>query len=1173
MAFKGDLRNVQLADLFQTLAQNRQEGVLTVTTQSGTHRVLLSKDGVSLLEPSILGRRRLGEILVFAGVLTEVDLAAALREQARTKKFLGEVLVSSKRVPQETLDRILAIQVDEEIYELFRFQGGSFEFAEGDIPSILRRSAHKVRPLAVEHVVLEAARRLDEWSQIEQLIPSIDGLYLANCAPESLADDEEGRTVLERLDGRHTVRDVADALLDSPFAVAKILARLVEHDRARQATREELVLTARELLTEGQKARALRLLHRVAQLSPEPCPLDPQLADMFKLAGDLKAAAQMRLKIATSARAENKLDSARHELEAALKEWPGAPTLLQPLIGVLREQGDHPNELLRARELAEILTESGATDGALAVMERVLELAPDDAEARRRYSDLCLRAHLREKAIEVLERDAARLKREGRGAELAAVYKRILAIDGGRKDIRRALAVVTRTKADRMLRAAGVAAAVVALLALAGFVGWRAHGKSQALAAIDAAAAQLAAGDIDGARRAIEAILAEDPVAAVAQPALELLDRIDEQAAQSTRTRRSARDERLSGQLTAIQELSDARQHDAALDAAIKLLLEQKEAYLSDRVRTRVQAISQEFLAMVARAKEAAAAYRPPARDAEVAAAWQHMESVFPLALATAAPRVREVAFESARLVEGEMRTWMHELVASAESFVALEQRMRPALEELRKRHERIGLLQKLSVDYIDAVRAAEAGHVEQARELLRKVLAEYGEGELAALFQDRIRRLDAAAAAIERIDALVAEGAIDEANAQARRTAEEFRDLQVPATLRIPIRIDSLPHGARVRLDGRELGTTPLVLRLPAGTTALVELSSGARAPQRTAIAADGPARCDIELPRRTVAAGRVEVQALTAPVFAAGRFGIAGRDGALLDVAAAAGGTLAARRHATGSLSGALAAPLALDDGFVVALFEGDVVRMRSSDGGLVAAWKRSLGDEFHHAPLAFGELLAVVGSGGRVHRLARADGAPLPEIALGGRVAGAPLADGGRLWVPLVGGRLVAVDVAAATLAVDRSVGHDLVDGLAKEGGEFVAATATGELLLLDATDGKVKGVIELGEVPVAPPRLSAGFADVPLGKRLVRIDLKRRAVAREWRDLAPTATPVLIDELLWLPCEGGVVQVLDPQREQPVERARLGRGPLAGAPIATPLGIALLARDGSFLLLER
>ncbi|MBM4014313.1 MAG: DUF4388 domain-containing protein, partial [Planctomycetes bacterium] len=836
MAFKGDLRSVQLADLLQTLAQNRQEGVLTVTTPSGTHRVVISRSGVSLLDPAILGRRRVGEILLHAGAISDADLAAALRDQARSRRFLGEVLVTSGKVPQETLDRILSIQVDEELFELFRSSGGTFEFAECDVPSLLRRNHHSVRPLAVEHVVLEAARRMDEWSQIERLVPSIDGLYLADCTPESASEPDEC-AVLARLDGRHTVRDVADALLESPFAVAKVLAELVRNHRARPASREELFLTAREVLAEGQKSRALRLLHRLAQLSPEPCPLDAQLAEMFKLAGDPKAAALVRLKMAEAARSAGRFDVARRELESGLSDAPGAGALLQSLASVLRQLGDRDAELTCIRELANLLADGGNTDAALAAMERLLELAPDDGDARRAYSDLCLRAHLREKAIEVLEKDAARLKREGRVAELPVIYKRILAIDAGRKDIKRALAAATRTRSERALRSAGVAVAGFALLLLAGLLGWRTHARSRGLAQIEEATALLDAGDPEGARTLLADLLAAVPAPAVEQPALRVLDRVDEAIAAAHRSRRSARDEQLSTRLAAIQERIDGRQYDVALEEAVALLGEQQEPYLADRVRTRLQALTQEFLARVSRAKESTVAFRMPTRDAEVAAAWQRMDGSFPIELGTAAGRLRGIAFAAARDLKGSARDWMHELVAAADLYLNLAERMAPELAVLRAQHERLQRLQALSERYVEAARAAETGDVERSRELLRKILAEYGDGELARVFQQRIEQLDAASAALLRVDQLTAAGDIEAANGAARAAAAQFRDLEIRATRTIPVGLDSLPRGAQVSVEGRDAGVTPLVLRLPAGSALQVELTSPGRAPQRATV------------------------------------------------------------------------------------------------------------------------------------------------------------------------------------------------------------------------------------------------------------------------------------------------------------------------------------------------
>ncbi len=1172
MAFKGDLRNVQLADLFQTLAQNRQEGVLTVTSPNGSQRIVLSKEGVTLLDPTVLGRRRLGEILVFAELLTEEDLAGALREQARTKKFLGQVLVATGKVTQESLDRILTIQVDEEIYELFRGQGGTFEFADCDVPSLLRRNSHRLRPLAVEHVVFEAARRLDEWAEIERVIPSIDGLYLAACTPDSVGDDAIARTILTKLDGRHTVRDVADTMLDSPFQIAKVLARLVEEGRARAATREELHVTARELLTEGQKTRAQRLLHRLAQMSPEPSSLDAQLAELFKMAGDGKSAAQVRIKIAAVARAESKPDAARQELETALKEWPGAPAVLQPLVAVLQELGDTETELARLRELGNILAESGATDASLASMERILELAPDDADARRIYSDLCLRAHLKEKAVEVLEKDIARLRRDGRLAELPALYKRILTIDPGRKDIKRALAVATRTKSDRLLRSAGAILALAALLSLAGFVGWRMRTKSQGFSTVEAARVMLAAGEPENARQLLTDLLATEPVPDVAQSVMRLLDQIDDHVADKTRVHRSARDEELSRELAGVQERVDQRRYDAALKETLALLATHTEPYLADRIRTRLQAVTQEFLTIVSRARDAVAAFQQPKRDNEVAGAWARMNAAFPAEFVAVARRVRDVAAEAAKEVAAEARSWMNELVAASDSYLELEKRMRPELDALRKQHERLQRLQELSVQYVEAARAAEAGNVERARELLLKVLQDYGAGDLSKVFQERIARLDGAAAAVAHVDQLIAAGDIEAANAAARVNAEQYRELQIPSTLQIPVLLDSLPSGAPVRVDGRDSGTTPQVVRILTAHQANVEVTIAGRTPQRVSVAAEGAVRIVIELPRRSIASGRIGLSTVASPAYAAGRFAIAGRDGSLQSVAPAAGGTLACAAFSTGALSGSLATPLALEDGLVAALYDGRLVRLRFGGGALAEAWSRPIDDQVEHAPLRCGDAVAVAASSGRLLLFALADGAPLADVKLSARVSAAPARLGDRVYVPLVGGRLAAISLATRRLEFERPIGHDIEHALVVHGGELLAVTASGKLLRI-AADGALRGEVPLGDAPVDAPLPGDGWADVPLGKCVVRVDLVAATVTRRFADLAPTATPALIGGQLWVPCDRGVVQILDPASGRIVDRAHLGGGALAGTPLECELGIALLARDGNFVLLER
>jgi hypothetical protein len=67
---------------------------------------------LSIIEEHFEKGRRLGEILIDLGVLSEADLAHALELQKETfaDKLLGDVLVSEHKVEEKSIARALTIQ-------------------------------------------------------------------------------------------------------------------------------------------------------------------------------------------------------------------------------------------------------------------------------------------------------------------------------------------------------------------------------------------------------------------------------------------------------------------------------------------------------------------------------------------------------------------------------------------------------------------------------------------------------------------------------------------------------------------------------------------------------------------------------------------------------------------------------------------------------------------------------------------------------------------------------------------------------------------------------------------------------------------------------------------------------------------------------------------------------
>ena len=173
MAIKGSLREASLPDVLQLLAMGQKTGCLSVADRSSFGTVFFSKGRISYA--SIVNRRdRLGDILVKNGLITQQELDSAIQAQTRQRdKRLGEILIEQKILTREELHRYIRLQIEEAVYFLFTWTQGTFSF-EADVLPDERDFLVSINP---ESLLLEGARRVDEWSLIEKKIPSFDIIF------------------------------------------------------------------------------------------------------------------------------------------------------------------------------------------------------------------------------------------------------------------------------------------------------------------------------------------------------------------------------------------------------------------------------------------------------------------------------------------------------------------------------------------------------------------------------------------------------------------------------------------------------------------------------------------------------------------------------------------------------------------------------------------------------------------------------------------------------------------------------------------------------------------------------------------------------------------------------------------------------------------------------------
>lgn len=238
MAIKGSLREASLPDVLQLLSMGGKTGCLSVTDKH-SFGYLYFREG-RIIYASILNRSdRLGDILVRQGELRREQLDQAIEEQSRSRgeRRLGQILIERGFIDPDTLRLFVRHQIEEAVYHLFTWSRGTFFFEAGRLPE-REQILVSIDP---ESLLLEGARRVDEWSQIEKKVPSLELVFALNpdrvSSISALNLSEEQEELLPYLDGEHSGWDIIDDTALSEFEVGKALYGLVSAGLARRVGR------------------------------------------------------------------------------------------------------------------------------------------------------------------------------------------------------------------------------------------------------------------------------------------------------------------------------------------------------------------------------------------------------------------------------------------------------------------------------------------------------------------------------------------------------------------------------------------------------------------------------------------------------------------------------------------------------------------------------------------------------------------------------------------------------------------------------------------------------------------------------------------------------------------------------------------------------------------------
>ncbi len=309
MAIQGSLSTMSVSDLLQFLAVSRKTGLLKFSHQKVLKGIYV-ENGIIVGSSTNDPQEYLGQVLIHYGKLDEEQLQAAMEIQRKEvassesrvpsqsndvqspkskaqrpgPRRLGQILVADGILTETQIAQLLEVRTLDIIYDLFLWKEGHFEFGSDDpLPPDFTR-VH----VEANRVVMEGAHRADEMVRFRTLIPSDRTLLeLGTGWTASIPEGKATRQLLYFLEKRMSVAEICYNMHSSAFEIYAQLYELVkegvvhvagELPEKRDPVRKmpdlpdaaaDLLLLARGELSNNEPEKALSIIHTVLGRDPK----------------------------------------------------------------------------------------------------------------------------------------------------------------------------------------------------------------------------------------------------------------------------------------------------------------------------------------------------------------------------------------------------------------------------------------------------------------------------------------------------------------------------------------------------------------------------------------------------------------------------------------------------------------------------------------------------------------------------------------------------------------------------------------------------------------------------------------------------------------------------------------------------------------------------------------
>ena len=295
MAFQGDAAQIPLSNILQALTLNGQVGVLTVESPSFKRRILLHKLGIRPLNFIASPPDLLRQVLLKQQILSEAQCQNIFSTWNPESTFPGDFLIRRRVLTPEIVENEFRVQVESVLLDVFLEPNIQYGFSAGDEGEEYELFAPdglgELMLFNVNSILMEVARREDEWSRFRAEIPNDDEIFrihdrVSLSAKKIAVPPKNLRDIKPHLHGESTIGRICDETTLSHFEVLETLFHLKKSDLIRPLALAEKKVLAEKMRRSMRHQDAVSIYESVLLNDPDDVETRKRLIKTYETAKD-----------------------------------------------------------------------------------------------------------------------------------------------------------------------------------------------------------------------------------------------------------------------------------------------------------------------------------------------------------------------------------------------------------------------------------------------------------------------------------------------------------------------------------------------------------------------------------------------------------------------------------------------------------------------------------------------------------------------------------------------------------------------------------------------------------------------------------------------------------------------------------------------------------------------